>query len=66
VEIDPAGRAEVEVPPELAMVRSMAASHAASPVANRFGLLSVDHSTPPSENACDGPVVVICWAVAFF
>jgi hypothetical protein len=55
----------MEVLPELGMVRSTAASDAASPVANRVGLVSVDHSTPPSEKACDGPVA-ICWAVAFF
>jgi hypothetical protein len=64
VKIYPAGRVEVEVPPELGMVRSTAASHADSPVANRVGIVSIDHSTPPGENACDGPVAV-CWAVAF-
>jgi hypothetical protein len=35
VEIDPAGRAEVEVPPELGMVRSTTASHATSPDSGR-------------------------------
>jgi hypothetical protein len=65
VETDPAGRAEVKVSPELGMERSTAASHAPSPVANRVSLISVDHLTPPSENACDGPVAVY-WAMAFF
>jgi hypothetical protein len=64
VKIYPTGRAEVEVPPELGMVRSTAASHADSPVANRVGIVSIDHSIPPGENECVGPVAV-CWAVTF-
>jgi hypothetical protein len=59
--IFPAARAEVEVQPELGMARSIAASHAASPV----GRASSTLSTPPSENSCDGPVAAY-WAVVFF
>jgi hypothetical protein len=47
--IMPAGRAEVEVSPELGMARSTATSHAASPVANRVCVVVRCRPLHPSE-----------------